>query len=46
MLSFWQILKPFKYIHPIIYSVPDSLIDMIDSPVPCFLGIGKEGEFI
>ncbi|EGR29733.1 hypothetical protein IMG5_149570 [Ichthyophthirius multifiliis] len=42
--TFASSLRPFLYPHPIIFSLPVQLYDMIDSPVPCIIGPQQSGE--
>ena len=45
ILTFYSIIKPFTYVMPVIYNLPNVLIDMLDSCVPIILGINKKIEY-
>ena len=39
-------IRPFKWPHPLIFSVPESLLPLLDSPVPFFFGLNKSKDFL
>ena len=39
-------MRPFKWPHPLIFSVPESLLPLLDSPVPFFFGLNKAKDFL
>ena len=45
-MCFQTIIKPFLYPHAYIYSLPISLLTILDSPVPVLIGINKSIDFI
>lgn len=38
MLTFSNIINPFKYPYPNIYSLPSTLFTLLESPVPILAG--------
>jgi len=36
---FYSLLKPLKWPHPLISILPESLIHLLDSPIPIFVGL-------
>ena len=45
-LTFYGLLKPFKWPHPIIFPLPESLFTLLDSPVPIIFGLNQNLEFV
>ena len=45
-LTFYSLLKPFTYPHPMIFNLPSSLLTMLESPVPYLIGINKAASFL
>ena len=45
-MCFQNIIKPFKYPHPTIFSLPYSLLTLLESPVPVLLGINQPVSFL
>lgn len=39
-------LKPFKWPHPIIFPLPESLFTLFDSPVPIIFGLSQNLDFV
>ena len=39
-------LKPFKWPHPIIFPLPESLFTLFDSPVSIIFGLNQTLDFI
>ena len=37
-ITFYSLIKPFKWPHPIILNMPQSLEPVLDSPVPIIIG--------
>jgi hypothetical protein len=35
-------LKPLKWIHPLIFNLPEKLLAILDSPVPVLVGINRD----
>lgn len=46
LMTFVCLLKPFKWPHPMIFNIPESLLEFLDSPVPILIGINKGKEYI
>lgn len=40
-ITFYSLLKPFKWPHPIIINLPENLIAILDSPIPILIGTYK-----
>lgn len=45
-LTFYGLMKPFKWPHPIIFPLPESLFTLFDSPVPIIFGLSQSLEFV
>ena len=45
-MCFQNIIKPFKYPHPTVFSLPYCLLTLLESPVPVLLGINKPASFL
>ena len=45
-LLFHSLLKPFKWPHPLIFTLTDELMNILDSPVPIWVGLNKEKDFV
>lgn len=45
-MTFYGLLKPFKWPHPIIFPLPESLFTLFDSPVPIIFGLNQNLNFI
>lgn len=43
---FHNLIQPIKWIHPVIYSLPESLLTLIESPVPIFVGLNVSEAYI
>lgn len=41
-----QMIKPLKWIHPLVSSLPGENFDLLDSPVPLIAGIIKVGRLL
>ncbi|KAL4433553.1 hypothetical protein ABPG74_002950 [Tetrahymena malaccensis] len=41
-----SLLKPLKWINPMIFNLPQKLLPILDSPVPILVGINKNMSFI
>ncbi|EAS06095.2 DENN (AEX-3) domain protein (macronuclear) [Tetrahymena thermophila SB210] len=41
-----SILKPLKWINPMIFNLPQKLLPILDSPVPILVGINKDISYI
>ena len=41
-----SMLYPFRWPHPLILNLPESLTELLDSPVPILMGINKDTEYI
>lgn len=39
LLFYKTLLKPMKWVHPLISSLPEVCFDLLDSPVPIIAGI-------
>jgi hypothetical protein len=46
LLIFHSLLKPFKWPHPLIFNVPQNLLNILDSPFPVLVGINQDAQFI
>lgn len=38
-LTFFHLIKPVKWVHPILCSLPESLLDFMGSPLPILIGL-------
>lgn len=45
-LTFYGLLKPFKWPHPIIFPLPESLFTLFESPVPIIFGLNQSLDYI
>ena len=43
LLSF---LKPFNWVFPVIYNLPENCLDMLFSPIPIICGINKNSNYV
>jgi hypothetical protein len=39
-------IYPFKWPHPVIYTLPESLLTLFDSPVPLMVGLNRSETFV
>lgn len=46
ILTFYGLLKPFKYPYPIMQNLPESMIKYIEAPVPILIGINQDFKYI
>lgn len=43
---FVNVIKPFKWLFPIIYNLPEDCIMMISSPIPVLIGINTNSSYV
>ena len=46
LMTFICLLKPFRWPYPMIFNIPESLLEFLDSPVPILIGINKGKEYV
>ena len=46
MMSFINLINPFKWHYPVVFNIPQDLIQILESPVPILVGINREIGFI
>ena len=39
-------IKPFKWLHPLISNLPDKFLHILGSPFPILVGLNKEKAFV
>lgn len=45
MMLFLNLIQPFKWHYPIIYNVPQDLMQILESPFPIFVGINRNKQY-
>ncbi len=43
---FHHLLNPIKWTHPIIYTLPESLLTLLESPVPIIVGLSLSNNYL
>lgn len=46
MMLFLNLIQPFKWHYPLIFNVPQDLMQILESPFPIFVGINKNNFFV
>ena len=45
-MTFYSIIKPFQYVHPVIFNLPENKFAALGSPVPTIIGINQGLEYL
>lgn len=45
LMTFICLLKPFKWPYPMVFNIPENLLEFLDSPVPILIGINQGKKF-
>jgi len=41
-----SLIRPLKWVHPMVFNLPEKLLPILGSPVPILVGINKDSTFI